>query len=255
MPDNISGKLAELAALFRTSRRIVFLTGAGMSTESGIPDFRSAQGLYASGVSDDVFDIGLFRRKPEHFYAFARQFLGEIRRARPNAGHLAIAALEYEFGKEVTVATQNIDTLHQEAGSGTVYPLHGTLDYCCCTRCAVRVPSRELWPVIERGEVPRHASCNGVFKPEIVFFGELLSEEVVAAAEDAVRAADLLVIAGTSLVVYPAAALPGSRGRDCRLVIINRSPTALDDRADCLFADSIGEVLTAALAELRNHGQ
>lgn len=252
MPDDYSGRLTALAGFLRASRRLAFLTGAGMSTESGIPDFRSANGLYASGISEDVFDLETFHRRPEHFYAFARQFLGEIRRARPNPGHFAIAAFEHEFGKDVAVATQNIDTLHQQAGSGRVYPVHGTIETCHCCRCGASMPSRDLWPTIERGQVPRHELCEGVFKPDIVFFGELLPEGSFGAAENAIREADLLVVAGTSLAVYPAAALPSARRHDSRLVIINRTPTALDARADLLFAESIGDVLGAAVERLRD---
>ena len=240
---------ADLRAAFDAATRIVFLTGAGLSTESGIPDFRSATGLYASGVSEEVFDIEVFRKRPEVFYAFACRFLDTVRRARPNAGHAAMAALARQPGKRVTVITQNIDTLHQDAGSPVVHPVHGTLATSRCEQCAKPVATSDLWPEIAAGAVPRHAGCGGVFKPEIVFFGEPLPERVFAAAGRAVREADLLVIAGTSLAVYPAAGLPQMRTRACRLAIVNRTPTPLDDDADWLFRDSIGAVLGAAAVD------
>jgi NAD-dependent deacetylase len=245
MPD--ASKLIELKRLIAGSSRIVFLTGAGMSTESGIPDFRSPTGLYHSGYREDVFEIRAFRRNPERFYAFARQFLDVIRRARPNAGHLAIAALERRPDKSVQVITQNIDTLHQEAGSRTVYPVHGSLEFSACLTCGLRVKSATLWPAVAAGDIPRHAGCGGVFKPEIVFFGELLPEDVFQNAAEAVSQADLLVVAGTSLVVYPAASLPNCRRRACRLAMINQAPSPLDGEADVRFSDSIGVVLAAAI--------
>ena len=230
--------------------RIVFLTGAGMSTESGIPDFRSATWLYAGGVGEEVFDIDVFRRRPEVFYAFAQRFLDAVRRARPNAGHAAMAALARRPGRSVVVVTQNIDTLHQDAGSPRVHPVHGTLATSRCEACARQVATSTLWPEIEAGAVPRHAGCGGVFKPEIVFFGEPLPEDVFAAAARAVREADLLVVAGTSLAVYPAAGLPRLRAPTCRLAIVNRTPTPLDNEADWRFHDSIGAVFGAATGEV-----
>ncbi len=238
---------ARLGKYFAEAQRIVFLTGAGMSTESGIPDFRSATGLYNSGVSERVFDIDAFRDTPEYFYAFARTFLGTIRQAQPHAGHKAMAALERQPGKQVRIVTQNIDILHQRAGSSNVHEVHGSMAYSHCTLCGNRIETEQLWPVIEAGHVPRHAGCNGVFKPEIVFFGEMLPQDAFTASERAIAAADLLVIAGTSLQVYPAAGLPDARSPDCRLVIINQTPTPLDAEADLRFDQRIGQVLEAAL--------
>lgn len=236
---------ADLRAALAAATRIVFLTGAGMSTESGIPDFRSATGLYASGVHEDVFDIEVFQKHPEVYYAFARRFLDTVRRARPHAGHAAMAALARLPGKHVAIVTQNIDTLHQDAGSPVVHPVHGSLATSRCADCSQRVATSELWPAIEAGTVPRHAGCGGVFKPEIVFFGEPLPERVFTAAGRAMREADLLVIAGTSLAVYPAASLPHMRPHACRLAIVNRTATPLDDEADWVYRDEIGAVLGA----------
>ena len=237
----------QLGNYFSEAQRIVFLTGAGMSTESGIPDFRSATGLYNTGVNERVFDIAAFRDTPELFYEFARAFLDTIRHAKPNAGHRAMAALERQPGKHVQVITQNIDRLHQEAGSSKVHQVHGTLEYSHCMTCGHRIKTEQHWPAIEAGRVPRHEACGGVFKPEIVFFGEMLPQDVLNAAERAVAEAGLLVIAGTSLQVYPAAGLPAARRPDCRLVIINQTPTPLDDEADLTFDRRIGQVLEPAV--------
>ncbi len=244
-----AGSSDALRAAFDRASRIVFLTGAGMSTESGIPDFRSPTGLYAGGVGEEVFELEVFRKRPEVFYTFARRFLDTVRQARPNAGHRAMAMLAGRPDKRVAVITQNIDTLHQDAGSPVVHPVHGTLATSRCARCGTCLPTRDLWPAIEAGTVPRHEPCGGVFKPEIVFFGEPLPEDVFDAAERAVREADLLVIAGTSLAVYPAAWLPQARSRECRLVVINRSPTPLDGEAEFVFRETIGSVLLAAIPE------
>ena len=240
----------QLGNYFSEAQRIVFLTGAGMSTESGIPDFRSASGLYNTGISERVFDIEAFRDTPELFYESARVFLGTIRQAKPHAGHRAMAALERQPGKQVQVVTQNIDMLHQAAGNSKVHQVHGTLEYSRCLKCGHRIKTEQLWPDIEAGMVPLHEACGGVFKPEIVFFGERLPQDVFTAAERAVAEADLLVIAGTSLQVYPAAGLPAARGPDCRLVIINQTPTPLDDEADLRFDQRIGQVLEPAVQQV-----
>lgn len=237
-------RLVQLQDFLAVARRIVFLTGAGMSTESGIPDFRSATGLYASGVGEAVFDIAEFRRNPRTFYDFGRNFLRSVRAAQPNAGHLAIASLARLPGKDVRVITQNIDLLHQEAGSPFVYPVHGTLEFSTCVSCGARVRSETLWPEVAAGNLPRHAYCDGVFKPDVVFFGEMLPVREFAAASQAIQLADLLVVAGTSLAVYPAAGLPSERRPECRLVILNQSATPLDGEADLCFSEGISQVLS-----------
>lgn len=233
--------------LLGAARRVAFLTGAGMSTESGIPDFRSGTGTYATRASENIFDIDAFRRDPAPFYAFARTFVAEVMAARPNAGHLAITDVQDRLGKEVAVATQNIDLLHQQSGTRRVYPVHGTMENATCTDCGDQVRTATLWPVICAGGVPRH-HCGGVYKPDIVFFGEMLPEMVLAGAREAFVAADLVVVLGTSLSVYPAAALPDVRRRGTPLVIVNRTATGLEDRAALVFHGAIGTILPAAVA-------
>jgi NAD-dependent deacetylase len=228
---------------------IVFLTGAGMSTESGIPDFRSAQGLYASGVSEEVFDIEVFNRKPEVFYGFVRAYGPAFRAARPHAGHKAITALaRRDEWTRVTVVTQNIDNLHQEAGNPVVLPVHGVLADSLCQGCGAITATDALWPEVEAGRVPRHA-CGGVFKPAVVFYGEPLPDEVFRAARNRVYAADLLVVCGTSLTVFPAGGLPRERQDSCKVVVINQGETWLDEHADLIFRDPVGAVLGQAVKE------
>lgn len=245
--DDPDRRISRLASSFRDARRVVFLTGAGMSTESGIPDFRSSTGIYASLTSAQIFDLAAFRQDPAPFFDFARTFFGEMRTAKPNAGHLAITRLQDEWAKHVTVATQNIDQLHQKAGTGTVLALHGTTEWCTCQGCGHQCRTDGLWPHVAAGTVPIHQACGGVFKPDIVFFGEMLPEDALFGAQAAIQRADLLVICGTSLTVYPAAGLPAARREDCRLAIINRTPTPLDGHADFVFRENIGETLSAVL--------
>jgi NAD-dependent deacetylase len=231
-----------LSGLFRQARDIVFLTGAGMSTESGIPDFRSPQGLYASGVGEEVFDIDVFRSRPEVFYGFVRAYWPAFRAARPHAGHRAITALAARPFANVSVITQNIDTLHQDARNPVVLPVHGSLGDSICQDCGAVTATASLWPQIEAGMVPRHG-CGGVFKPDVVFFGENLPQEVFRRAVNRVYAAELLVVCGTSLVVNPAGSLPRQRQASCKVVVINQGDTWLDDEADLVLRGPAGAVL------------
>ncbi len=217
----------------------VFLTGAGISTESGIPDFRSPGGLYSDPANANVFDIDSFLADPSIFYRFWARFLPVLERAQPNPAHRAIARLQ--DSRPVTVVTQNIDDLHQRAGSRTVWSVHGTIASSRCLKCGARTGTSELLPTIRRGEVPVH-TCGGVFKPEVTFFGEGLAELDWLNSQQAIREADLLCLVGTSLTVFPAAQLPDFRRPDCRLMIVNRDPTPLDGEADLVIRGSAGEV-------------
>lgn len=244
MPSN--DDVDALRAWFAEARRIVFLTGAGISTESGIPDFRSASGIYSKNTNTNVFDIDEFYRDPGVYYGFAREFYAITQKAEPNAAHRAIAALGKAPGKQVTVVTQNIDDLHQRAGSDPVWCVHGNLEWSRCLRCGHRVKTHDLAETILRGEVPRH-SCGGVYKPEVTFFGEILPELDFGEAQTAIRDAEVLVVVGSSLVVYPAAGLPMLRRRSCRYAIINRDPTDQDPSANLVIHATAGDVLSAAV--------
>ena len=230
----------EAAELLRRVRRIAVLTGAGISTPSGIPDFRSADGLYADERNASVFDIGEFHRRPEHFYRFAREFYPMLERAQPNAAHRALAAWE-QAGKEVHVATQNIDDLHRRAGSTRVHPVHGTVETSACVSCGAGRRTSELVPEVMAGRVPR-CGCGGVFKPDITFFGERLPEDAWSRSVEAMHGADLVLVIGTSLAVYPAASLPDYRRPDAALIVVNRDPTPLDGAADIVLRGDVAAV-------------
>lgn len=222
------------------SRRIVFFGGAGVSTESGIPDFRSVDGLYHQQYDyppEQILSRSFFDENPAEFYRFYRSKM-LCPNARPNAAHYKLAELE-QAGKCTAVVTQNIDGLHQAAGSRTVYELHGSVLRNHCMRCG---KAYGVEAVAEAAGIPRCA-CGGVIKPDVVLYEEGLDEEVLSGAVNAIRHADTLIIGGTSLVVYPAAGLIRYFRGD-HLVVINMQPTGADAEADLCIAKPIGQVLS-----------
>ena len=239
-------QLQEFARLLKKAKRIACLTGAGMSTESGIPDYRSSNGLYNTLTSEEVFDIDAFKENPERFYKVIGPLYSSIVEAQPNAGHLALHALEENFGKNISIATQNIDGLHQKAGSKKVYEVHGTMSSLTCQKCGINDTATVHLDEFKQGK-PLQCKCGGIFKPDITFYGEMLPEEAYVSALQAFRKCDLAIVLGTSLVVYPAAALPSYRPSNVPLVIINKSKTSMDDEAALVFNASIGEIMTETL--------
>ena len=235
-----------LAERFRAASTIVFLTGAGTSTESGIPDFRSPTGIYAT-ASASLFEIDRFYEDPEAFYREYAPFYRKMREAKPNAGHKAIADLERRGGKRVEVVTQNIDGLHARAGSSATWEVHGTIRTATCVACGRRREESEFSADVMSGRAPR-CECGGVFKPDVTFFGEELPAQAFAGAQRAMWEAKLLVIAGTSLQVYPAAGLPRECDAGTPFVIINATPTDLDFQSSLVYRAKIGEVLPAAVS-------
>ncbi len=227
----------QLAEWVESADRIVALTGAGISTGSGIPDFRSAGGIYSNRQNVNVFDLDAFIRTPSIYYSFARKFYPQVRDSEPNAAHRALAEWQ-RMGKHITVVTQNIDDYHQRAGSATVYTVHGNHIHSTCMTCSARVVTETLYPQIEQGEIPR-CSCGGVYKPDITFFGEMLPEYDWNASVEAISECDLLLVLGTSLVVYPAAGLPGYRPSNATMVIINQDSTPLDSEAQLVIHDDL----------------
>ena len=221
------------------SSHIVFFGGAGVSTESGIPDFRSQDGLYNQEYDyppETIISHSFFMRNPEEFYRFYKNKM-IFRNAKPNAAHLALAKLEQE-GKLKAVITQNIDGLHQMAGSKNVIELHGSIHRNYCTKCH---KFYDLDYIIQSYGVPK-CSCGGIIKPDVVLYEEGLNNDDIENAIRYISEADTLIIGGTSLVVYPAAGLIRYfRGK--HLVVINMSPTQTDSQADLLIADKIGKVL------------
>ncbi len=231
-----------LAQLLRAAKRAVFFGGAGVSTESGIPDFRSTDGLYHQQWKyppETILSHEFFLRRTEEFYDFYRQkmlFPG----AKPNPAHIALAELERR-GILTAVITQNIDGLHQAAGSKHVIELHGSVLRNHCARCN---RAYALDDILKGSGVPR-CGCGGVIKPDVVLYGEQLPEDAIEDAIMAINLSDLLIIGGTSLAVYPAAGFV--QGYEGKLAIINRSPTHMDHQADLLINAPIGETLAQVM--------
>lgn len=223
------------------SNRIVFFGGAGVSTESGVPDFRSVDGLYNQKYDyppEEILSHTFYRRKPEEFYRFYRDKM-IYTDALPNKAHLKLAELE-EKGKLTAVVTQNIDGLHQAAGSKTVYELHGSVLRNYCENCGKFF---DINYIIESDGVPKCDKCNGPIKPDVVLYEEGLDSNTMNGALNAISNADMLIIGGTSLNVYPAAGLIDYY-RGNRLVLINMSKTPMDYKADLVIYDKIGKVLS-----------
>lgn len=233
-------KLEKLQKLIDGSKRIVFFGGAGVSTESGIPDFRSVDGLYNQKYRfppETILSHSFFEKYPDEFYRFYRDKL-IVRGAEPNAAHRYLAELEAR-GKLRAVVTQNIDGLHQAAGSRNVLELHGTLLKNYCVRCGKRYDA----DFVQNASGTPHCSCGGVVRPDIVLYEEGLDSDVLTRAVTEISRADLLIIGGTSLAVYPAAGLI-HYFRGGHLVLINRSPTPMDSLAELIIAEKIGEVFS-----------
>ncbi len=222
------------------SRNIVFFGGAGVSTESGIKDFRSVDGLYSQKFDyppETIISHSFYVRKPEYFFRFYREKMLPLG-YEPNVTHKTLAKWERE-GKLSAVVTQNIDGLHQKAGSKRVYELHGSVLRNYCTRCGKSYPAEY---VRDCPGVPR-CDCGGTVKPDVVLYEEGLDQETIKKSVMAIRSADLLIVAGTSLTVYPAAGLLRYY-RGNRLVLINRDATPFDDEANLVIHDSLGNVFS-----------
>lgn len=236
-----------IAALFRGARRIVALTGAGVSTAAGIPDFRGPRGLYVTRQYDPekTFDIEAFDRDPSYFFAFARDFVELLDRIQPTFTHRFLAALEAQ-GRLEAVITQNIDGLHQRAGGRRVIEVHGSVHRGHCRACRLGYDFDALRRKILRGAVARCDACGGIVKPDIVFFGEAV--EGMADASRAAGRADLFLVIGSSLTVFPAASLPEYAGG--QVVVVNQGPLGaaspewllIDEAADPFFSRIAGQV-------------
>lgn len=238
-------KLEQLQQIIDEGKRIVFFTGAGVSTDSGIPDFRSQDGLYNQKYKyppEEIISHSFFVQNPEEFYRFYKDKMLNLT-AEPNITHKFIAKLE-QCGKCIGVVTQNIDGLHQKAGSQNVYELHGSVLRNYCTKCHKSFSAEYIK---ESNGIPRCDHCGSIIKPDVVLYEEGLDQDVLYGAIEAISSADVLIILGTSLVVYPAAGLiryfHGSH-----LVLINRSITPYDSQADLLINDSFQNVFPNIIA-------
>ncbi len=248
-------RIGRAAEMIREARRIVVFTGAGVSTESGIPDFRSPGGLWSRFDPDD-FTIERFLASPETRRKQWRFLVsgGLFKDARPNAAHAAIAELD-TLGRLECVITQNIDNLHQMAGNDPrrVFELHGNMRWIRCVECGDRSALEEILSKYGTADAPPACErCGGIMKPDVIFFGEALPEEALREATWHANHCDLLIVVGSSLVVYPAASLPfAAEQAGAKLIIINLTPTPADGIADVIINASAGEALTRIIAEVK----
>jgi len=244
-------KTVQFSEMIRDSRCTVFFGGAGVSTESGMKDYRSEDGLYNTvkkyNVSPEtILSHSFFSEHPDIFYDFYYNYFLNVT-AAPNRAHYALAELE-KNGLLSAVITQNIDGLHQKAGSRNVIELHGTTLMNHCTGCGAAMTADEVREF--HGGIPKCGRCGGTVKPDVVLYEESLNEQVIESALDAISSADLLIIGGTSLAVYPAAGfIQYFRGGN--IVLINRDATPYDRKASLVFRDKIGDVMSEAVRELQ----
>jgi len=248
-------RVAKAAELIRETDRILIFTGAGLSTESGIPDFRSPGGIWEKYDPSDFYFQKFVsdERAREKYWKMSTEFYGGMRDALPNRAHLAIQRLE-TTGKVLAIVTQNIDNLHQKAGSSPekVIELHGTAFSVSCLNCGKSYDRDLIEERLRSGvKVPYCDACSGILKPNTVSFGQAMPEDKMAASLRYAKECDLCIVIGSSLVVYPAASVPTHAAEQgAELLIINRDPTHLDERARVVIHDSAGKTLDAILAAL-----
>lgn len=243
----MNNNIEKLKELIDSHNNIVFFGGAGVSTESDIPDFRSATGLFSEKLNrnftpEQLVSHTFFMRYPEDFFKFYKDKL-IYEDAKPNKAHIALAKLE-EMGKLNAIITQNIDGLHQMAGSRNVFELHGSIHRNYCTKCGKFFNLEEMLDL--GGIVPHCDNCGAIVKPDVVLYEEALDNSVVNKTINALSNADLLIIGGTSLVVYPAAGFIDYFNGDS-IVLINKSSTGYDSKASLIINDSIGKVLSQVI--------
>jgi NAD-dependent deacetylase len=244
MGDGMNGQIQKAAELIREARHAIAFTGSGCSVESGIPTYRGADGLWQKYDPNKYASLDYFLQDPSYYW----NFFQELRRplledARPNQGHLSLARLQAD-GHLSAIITQNIDGLHQAAGSENVIELHGTGRETFCLGCSMRFPIEEVLPILDREIPPPCPACRGVIRPAVIFFGEMLSPEVLRRAGAETASADLVIVVGSSLVVYPAASIPETaKANGAQLIIINIDRTAMDSLADVVLHDRAATVL------------
>ena len=250
MINDFDPKIDKLVEIIENSNNIVFFGGAGVSTASNIPDFRSSNGLFSKKLKrnispEQVVSATFFRRNTEEFYEFYKKYL-VYPDALPNDCHKALAELE-EMGKLKAIVTQNIDNLHQMAGSKNVYELHGSVHRNYCMKCHKFYDGE----YITKSEGIPYCECGGLVKPDVILYEEGLDESIINNSIDAIGNADTLIIGGTSLVVYPAASLIHYfRGK--HLVLINKSTTSADNKADLIINADISKVMKETMSRLKN---
>lgn len=238
-------KINELTKLIKESSRIVFFTGAGISTDSGIPDFRSENGgLWNSADMEDALNIDSFLRYPVKFYNIAIKKFEFFLMAKPNKSHYFITKLQEE-NKVASIITQNIDGLHQKAGSQGVIELHGSMVSSYCIECGNKMKTRNVFNMVKKGiNPPKCLICSNLMKPEVVFFGENLPADKLEEAVEESKNADLFIVMGSSLVVMPAALMPGyAKAAGIPVVILNKMPTLYDSMADIVINEPLSKII------------
>lgn len=243
-----------VAELLRKAKYAIVLTGAGISTPSGIPDFRSeGTGLWSRDEPMEVASLSTFRTTPERFFVWFRPLAGQIYNAEPNPAHVTLAQLE-DAKRVKSIITQNIDALHHKAGSKNVIEMHGTMRTLSCTQCFCQAEAKDyLQAYIAQGEIPRCPDCNGVLKPDVILFGEQLPQQAWYDAQRECRQCDLFLVAGSSLEVLPVAGLPMQAvDRGAHLVILNNARTYLNVRADVVIQEELADILPAIGKQVLN---
>jgi NAD-dependent deacetylase len=253
-PAQTQSAIEFAADLFRQAKHAVSLTGAGLSTPSGIPDFRSTgTGLWSRDEPMEVASLSTFRTAPERFFEWFRPLASQIYNAQPNPAHLALAELE-KAGLIHSIITQNIDMLHQKAGAKTVIEMHGTMQTLTCTQCYYKVNAAlYLDKFVENGKSPRCPQCGNILKPDVILFGEQLPQAAWFKAQREARQCDLMLVIGSSLEVLPVAGLPmQALDRGAHLIIVNNVPTYLDVRADVVLTEDAAVVIPAIVEKVLN---
>ncbi len=252
MNNQYDADILKAATLLQQSTSAVALTGAGLSTPSGIPDFRSPDsGLWEKHNPLVVATISAFQRKPEDFYDWIRPLVKITADAKPNPAHTALVTLE-KMGHLSAVITQNIDGLHTKAGSNTVYEVHGHSREVECLSCGRVDPAdRFMAALVDTGALPRCVACQSVVKPKVILFGELLPFEIMQNAQAATEQADVMIVAGSSLEVAPVSELPWIAKRNqTKLIVINYDPTPADSFADVIIRDDVAKVIPAIVSKI-----
>ena len=245
--------MKDIAAGLKNSRYTVAFTGAGISAESGIPTYRGEGGLWTKYDPNLYASINHFLQDPSYYWNFFREIrYPMLKKVKPNTAHLALAKME-QVGQLRTVVTQNIDGLHQEAGSSSVIELHGTTRVISCMECSLPYTIDQAFALLEKECPPLCPECRGVLRPAVIFFGETLNPEILHMAYEEAAHCDFLLAVGSSLVVYPAADIPlRAKQRGASLAIINKEPTPLDNLADYVIHDEAGKVLPQIVLSLEN---
>jgi NAD-dependent deacetylase len=254
--DNLESQINQALDILQKARHVVALTGAGISTRSGIPDFRSPEsGLWDRYDPMEVATMTAFKQTPQRFYEWINPLLQTIMTAQPNSAHLALAQLE-AHGPLKAVITQNIDALHARAGSKTIYEVHGHLREATCMHCLQTYQTEVVMAdYLVDGQVPRCPACGGILKPNIILFGEILPVTIMNRAKRHARDCDVMIVAGSSLEVAPAGDLPMlAKYAGAKLIIVNFSETHLDYLADVLIHADVVDILPRLAASYTPHG-